>query len=61
MSAVLPIDTRDAVRKEIGNYLRFVDQVDWPAMLRGQEGIRQTPRLDLASCGNFPARLITVL
>jgi Protein of unknown function (DUF4239) len=41
---VLPIDTRDAVRKEIGNYLRFVDQVDWPAMLRGQEGIRQTPQ-----------------
>ena len=44
MSAVLPPDTRDAVRKEIGNYLRFVDQVDWPAMLRGQEGIRQTPQ-----------------
>jgi hypothetical protein len=44
MSAVLPTDTRDALRKEIGNYLRFVDQVDWPAMLRGQEGIRQTPQ-----------------
>lgn len=44
MSAVLPPDTRDALRKEIGNYLRFVDQVDSPAMLRGQEGIRQTPQ-----------------
>ena len=43
ISSVLPSDTRDAVRKEIGNYLRFVDQVDWPAMLRGQEGLRQTP------------------
>jgi Protein of unknown function (DUF4239) len=44
MSAVLPPDTRDAVRKEFGNYLRFVDQIDWPAMLRGQEDIRQTPQ-----------------
>jgi hypothetical protein len=43
MSAVLPSDTRDALRKEIQNYLRFVDQVDWPAMLRGQEEIRLTP------------------
>lgn len=43
ISSVLPSDTRDAVRTEIGNYLRFVDQVDWPAMLRGQEGLRQTP------------------
>ena len=43
ISSVLPSDTRDAVRKEIGNYLRFVDQVDWPAMLRGQEGLHQTP------------------
>jgi Protein of unknown function (DUF4239) len=43
ISSALPSDTRDAVRKEIGNYLRFVDQVDWPAMLRGQEGLRQTP------------------
>jgi hypothetical protein len=44
MSVGLPPDTRDAVRKELGNYLRFVDQVDWPAMLRGQEDIRQTPQ-----------------
>jgi len=44
MCAVLPSDTRDTVRKEFGNYLRFVDQVDWPAMLRGQEDIRQTPQ-----------------
>jgi Protein of unknown function (DUF4239) len=43
ISNVLPSDTRDAVRKEMGNYLRFVDQVDWPAMLRGQQGLRQTP------------------
>ena len=43
MLAVLPADTREAVQKELGNYLRFVDQVDWPAMLRGQEGIRQIP------------------
>ena len=43
MLAVLPPDTREAVEKEIGNYLHFVDQVDWPAMLRGQEGIGQTP------------------
>lgn len=44
MLTVLPADTREAVRKELGNYLRFVDQVDWPAMLRGQEGIRQIPQ-----------------
>jgi Protein of unknown function (DUF4239) len=43
VSSVLPSDTRDALRKEIGNYLHFVDQVDWPAMLRGQEGLHQTP------------------
>jgi hypothetical protein len=43
MSAVLPSDTRDAVRREFENYLRFVDEVDWPAMLRGQEEIRLTP------------------
>jgi hypothetical protein len=43
ISSVLPSDTRDALRKEIGNYLHFVDQVDWPAMLRGQEGLHQTP------------------
>jgi hypothetical protein len=43
VSSVLPSDTRDAFRKEIGNYLHFVDQVDWPAMLRGQEGLHQTP------------------
>jgi Protein of unknown function (DUF4239) len=43
VSAVLPSDTRDAVRKEIQNYLRFVDQVDWPAMQRRREGIQQTP------------------
>jgi hypothetical protein len=43
ISSVLPSDTRDAVRKEVGNYLRFVDQVDWPAMLLGQEGLHQTP------------------
>jgi len=43
ISSVLPSDTRDALRKELGNYLHFVDQVDWPAMLRGQEGVRQTP------------------
>jgi hypothetical protein len=43
ISSVLPSDTRDALREEIGNYLHFVDQVDWPAMLRGQEGLHQTP------------------
>jgi hypothetical protein len=44
ISRVLPSDTRDALRKEIENYLNFVDQVDWPAMLRGQEGLlHQTP------------------
>jgi hypothetical protein len=43
VSSVLPSETRDALRKEIGNYLHFVDQVDWPAMLRGQEGLHQTP------------------
>ena len=43
ISATLPSETNTALRKEIGNYLRFVDQVDWPAMLRGQEGLRQTP------------------
>ena len=43
ISSVLPSDTRDALRKEIENYLHFVDQVDWPAMLRGQEGLHQTP------------------
>jgi Protein of unknown function (DUF4239) len=43
ISNALPSDTRDALRKELGNYLRFVDQVDWPAMLRGQEALRQTP------------------
>ena len=39
ISSVLPSDTRDALRKEIENYLHFVDQVDWPTMLRGQEGL----------------------
>ena len=43
MSAVLPSDTRDAVRKEIKNYLHFIDEVDWPAMLRGQEDIGVIP------------------
>jgi hypothetical protein len=43
ISSVLPSDTRDALREEIGNYLHFVDLVDWPAMLRGQEGLHQTP------------------
>jgi hypothetical protein len=44
ISSVLPSDTRDALRKEIENYLRFVDQEDWPAMLHGEEGLHQTPQ-----------------
>jgi hypothetical protein len=43
MLTVLPADTRDAARKDLENYLRFVDQVDWPAMLRGQGELHQTP------------------
>ena len=43
ISSALPSDTRDALRKEIENYVHFVDQVDWPAMLRGQQHLHETP------------------
>jgi hypothetical protein len=54
ISSVLPPDTRDAVRGEIGTYLRFVDEVDWPATLRGQERLRRSPP-------GLPDALITLL
>jgi Protein of unknown function (DUF4239) len=43
ISGVLPSDTHDAVRKELAEYVRFVDQVDWPAMLRGQGDLQRIP------------------
>ena len=49
ISSVLPSDTRDALRKEIGNYLHFVDQVDWPAIyghLLDRRGLVRCPTDD---------------
>lgn len=43
ISNVLPPETRDPVRKQIGDYLRFIDQTDWPAMLHGQARLRRSP------------------
>ncbi len=54
ISSVLPPDTRDAVRREVGVYLRFVDEVDGPAMLRSQERVLRLPP-------GLPDALITLL
>jgi len=39
----LPSAVRDATRSGLKTYLRFVEAEDWPAMMKGGEGLQQQP------------------
>jgi hypothetical protein len=40
LSESLPADLNAAIRNDIKEYLRFIDQDDWPAMLKGRASLK---------------------
>ena len=43
LSESLPADLDAAIRNDIKEYLRFIDQDDWPAMLKGRASLEHPP------------------
>src|SRR5215475_6775972 len=43
LSESLPADLNAAIRNDIKEYLRFIDQDDWPAMLKGRASLEHPP------------------